>query len=139
MNWFDDYEQHFTVMNYNAQVQLRHIPCKEFLEMWAVQYADFSWTEIENGICDMLNEVLIAATMKKPPSGIGKCHQSRALYAADIMLEWENGKMAPKLLEINWTPDCKRACEYYPDFYNNIFKLLFLNQSNDNAFRKITL
>ncbi|XP_037044332.1 tubulin--tyrosine ligase-like protein 12 [Bradysia coprophila] len=139
LNRFDDYQQHFTVMNYNEQVQLRHIPCKEFLEMWNVQYPDSSWMEIENGICDMLKEVLIAATMKKPPSGIGKCKQGRALYAADIMLEWENGKMAPKLLEINWTPDCKRACEYYPDFYNNIFKLLFLNQMNDSAFRKITL
>ncbi|KAG4081150.1 hypothetical protein HA402_014598 [Bradysia odoriphaga] len=139
LNRFDDYQQHFTVMNYNEQVQLRHIPCKEFLEMWAVQYPDVSWMEIENGICDMLKEVLIAATMKKPPSGIGECKQARALYAADIMLEWENGKMAPKLLEINWTPDCKRACEYYPDFYNNIFKLLFLNQMNDSAFRKITL
>lgn len=136
---FDDYEQHFTVMNYNEQVQLRHIPCKDFLEMWTVQYPDHSWHEIEQDICDMLREVLIAATMKKPPSGIGKCHQSRALYATDVMLEWENGKIAPKLLEINWTPDCKRACEYYPEFYNDIFKLLFLKQTNDNVFRKISL
>lgn len=136
---FDDYEQHFTVMNYNEQVQLRHIPCKEFLEMWAVQYPDFSWMEIEKDICNMLNEMLIAATMKKPPCGIGKSNQSRALYAADLMLEWDNGKVAPKLLEINFTPDCKRACDYYPEFYNDIFKLLFLNQTNDNVFRKITL
>lgn len=139
LNRFDDYEQHFTVMNYNEQVQLRHIPCKDFLEMWAVQYPDNSWTDIEKDICNMLNEVLIAATMKKPPSGIGKCYQSRALYATDVMLEWENGMIAPKLLEVNWTPDCKRACEYYPEFYNDIFKLLFLNQTNDNVFRKITL
>lgn len=135
---FDDYEQHFTVMNYNEQVQLRHIPCKDFLEMWAVQYPDNAWSQIETDICHMLKEVLVAATMKKPPSGIGKCHQSRALYATDVMLAWENEKIAPKLLEINWTPDCKRACEYYPDFYNDIFKLLFINQTNDNVFRKIT-
>lgn len=135
---FDDYEQHFTVMNYREEAELRHIKCSEFLDMWVQQYPDHSWNEVEDNICSMLNETFVCATSKKPPCAIGACKQSRALYAADIMLAWENGRIQPKLLEINWMPDCKRACDYYPDFYNDIFKLLFLNEANDGVFRKIS-
>lgn len=135
---FDDYEQHFTVMNYRENFQLRHIRCSEFLDMWAEQYPEASWDTVEDDICKMLNEVLVCATSKEAPLGVAHCHQSRSLYAADIMLSWEGDTMQPKLLEINWMPDCKRACEYYPDFYNDIFKLLFLNEANDTSFKKIT-
>lgn len=141
---FDDYEKHFTVMNYGEQLQLRHIPCTEFLELWSEQYPKCDWTAIEHDICEMLRDVLVAATQKPTPCGIGKNAQSRALYAADIMLEWEGDQDAedrvqPKLLEVNWIPDCKRACDYYPEFFNDIFKLLFLDKMNDEVFKKITL
>lgn len=137
---FDDYEQHFTVMNYGAELELRHLPCAEFLQHWHEQYPSHDWEDIEADICEMLKEMLLGATQKPPPCGIANSPQSRALYAADIMLEWcdEGTKMQPKLLEVNYTPDCKRACEYYPDFYNDIFKLLFLDQTNDEVFKKIT-
>lgn len=138
LNNFDDYEQHFTVMNYGAELQLRHIPCAEFLELWTEQYPKNDWESIEADICEMLKEVLLGATFKQPPCGIAKSPQSRALYAADIMLEWDGEKMQPKLLEVNYTPDCKRACDYYPEFYNDIFKLLFLDQTNEEVFKKIT-
>lgn len=58
--------------------------------------------------------------------------QSRAVYAADVMLAWEGEegarKVQPKLLEINWMPDCQRACVYYPSFFDDIFSTLFLGQ-----------
>lgn len=86
----------------------------------------------------MLKEVFQNATKLKPPCGIGENPQSRGLYAADIMLNWEkDGKVQPKLLEINFIPDMKRACEYYNDCYNDIFKLLFLGVDNPGVFRKI--
>lgn len=140
LNHFDDYEQHFTVMNYGSELKLRHIPCAEFLELWSEQYPKHAWSDIELAICEMLKEMLLGATHKAPPCGIAKSPQSRALYAADIMLEWtEDGEqMQPKLLEVNYTPDCQRACQYYPDFYNDIFKLLFLDIPNEEAFKKIT-
>ena len=61
--------------------------------------------------------------------------QSRALYAADLMLEWVNqesvnGKvMEPRLLEVNFIPDCVRACKYHPDFFNHVFETLFLDEN----------
>lgn len=141
LNRFDEYEQHFTVMNYGENLRLFHINCTEFLTFWNEQYPKYNWTGIENDIRKMLHEVLVGATQKPTPAGIGNSPQSRALYAADIMLEWQgegdNQHIQPKLLEINFMPDCKRACVYYPEFYNDIFKLLFLDVQNDVSFKKI--
>lgn len=140
LNRFDDYERHFTVMNYAPEFPMRHLPCAEFLELWAEQYPKQYWEDIERDIGDMLKEMLLGATSKVPPCGIGKSPQSRALYAADIMLTWsETGRVQPKLLEINFVPDCKRACEYYPQFFNDVFKLLFLDEINESVFTKITV
>lgn len=143
LSQFDEYEKHFTVMNYGEHLQLLHLKCANFLELWNEQYPKHSWTNIENSIRKMLHEVLVGATQKEPPCGIGASPQSRALYAADIMLEWEDGgdekRIQPKLLEINFMPDCKRACEYYPEFFNDIFKLLFLDMHNETLFRNLKL
>ncbi|XP_065074738.1 tubulin--tyrosine ligase-like protein 12 [Ochlerotatus camptorhynchus] len=138
LSGFDDYEKHFTVMNY-SQFQLRHMKCEEFLERWKVQYPKHPWDSVEADICDMLKEVLQGATKVGPPCGIGASAQSRALYAVDLMLEWADGgaTIQPKVLEVNFTPDCKRACEYYPDFYNDVFNVLFLDQENPDVLRKI--
>lgn len=134
---FDSYETHFTVMNYRENSNLKHLKCADFMEQWKDQFPENSWSDIEDKICVMLKELFVAATQSKPPCGIGASPQSRALYATDIMLCWENGQIQPKLLEINFMPDCKRACEYYPDFYNDIFKLMFLDIDNPDEFRKV--
>ncbi|XP_058464830.1 tubulin--tyrosine ligase-like protein 12 [Malaya genurostris] len=135
---FDDYEKHFTVMNY-SQFQLRHMKCEEFLQQWKIQYPKHEWSTIEEQICEMLKQMLQGACKLGPPCGIGPSPQSRALYAVDLMLEWsdDGASIQPKLLEVNFTPDCQRACEYYPDFFNDIFNLLFLDQENPDVLRKI--
>ncbi|KAH8299965.1 hypothetical protein KR044_007990 [Drosophila immigrans] len=143
LDHFDDYEKHYTVMNYQEQAQLHHIKCDDFLELWQQQYPMQNWSSVEQQICSMLHEVLQCASKEAPPCGLAPCAQSRALYAADIMLDWTGDKeeeksMQPKLLEINWTPDCKRACDYYPEFFNDIFKLLFLDEPNNESFRLLT-
>ncbi|XP_059610380.1 tubulin--tyrosine ligase-like protein 12 [Phlebotomus argentipes] len=132
-----DYETHFTVMNYSETADLHHLPCAEFLIKWSEQYPEHPWDEVEVAICEMLREMLSGAVQKVPPCGLGANLQSRALYAADIILSWDDGKIQPKLLEVNWMPDCQRACEYYPEFYNDVFKLLFLNQDNATVFRSL--
>ncbi|XP_034111030.1 tubulin--tyrosine ligase-like protein 12 [Drosophila albomicans] len=142
LDHFDDYEKHYTVMNYQEQAQLHHIKCDDFLELWQQQYPKHNWSAVEQQICSMLYEVLQCASKAAPPCGLAPCAQSRALYAADIMLDWtgeeQQKSMQPKLLEINWTPDCKRACDYYPEFFNDIFKLLFLDEQNSESFRLLT-
>ncbi|XP_044263913.1 tubulin--tyrosine ligase-like protein 12 [Tribolium madens] len=134
---FHDFEKHFTVMNYEQNVELKHMLCSEFRIFWEQQYPNFAWEGIQKSILGVLRTVLEGAVKEEPPCGIAHSPQSRALYAADLMLEWgESREIQPKLLEINWTPDCKRACQYYPNFYNDIFKLLFLDESS-NVFIKL--
>ncbi|CAG9565578.1 unnamed protein product [Danaus chrysippus] len=131
MENFDDYEKHFTVMNYTEGAPLFKLLCEDFKNAWSNQYPDYEWDEVERSIFNMLSELFICATAKEPPLGIARSPQSRALYAVDVMLSWDkNGtNIQPKLLELNWMPDCRRACEYYPDFYNDIFSVLFLDKT----------
>ncbi|XP_076283033.1 tubulin tyrosine ligase-like 12 [Lasioglossum baleicum] len=132
----DVYEQHFTVMNYKDPGKLYHLKCAEFILEWEKQYPEFSWTnKIEPQIFQILRDVFEAATSVKPPKGIAHNPQSRALYAVDLILEWQKDKedpwhMQPMLLEINFSPDCRRACEYYANFYDDIFKCLFLGDTD---------
>lgn len=134
---FEDYEQHFTVMNYTEGAPLYRLLCEQFKQEWDKQYGNYSWNKVEESIFDMISELFSAATMKEPPCGIAKSPQSRALYAADIMLSWRNQnnemRIQPKLLEVNWMPDCQRACHYYPNFYNDIFSVMFLNKETDTC------
>ncbi|EFA07333.2 Tubulin--tyrosine ligase-like protein 12 [Tribolium castaneum] len=107
---FHDFEKHFTVMNYDENVQLKHMLCSEFRIFWEQQYPNFDWDSVQKLILGVLRNVLEGAVKDEPPCGVAHSPQSRALYAADLMLEWgESRDIQPKLLEINWTPDCQRA------------------------------
>lgn len=41
-----------------------------------------------------------------------------------------SNEIIPQVLEVNYCPDCERACQYHPNFFNFIFSLLFLGDSN---------
>ncbi|KAJ8957629.1 hypothetical protein NQ318_017518 [Aromia moschata] len=132
LNEFDNYEKHFTVMNYTESANLKHLKCDEFKVCWEQQYGHVPWDTVEKSILIMLRQILESATEEQPPRGIASSPQSRALYAADLMLEWTEGReIKPQILEMNFTPDCKRACDYYPDFFNDIFHLLFLDNESE--------
>jgi tubulin--tyrosine ligase-like protein 12 len=128
MEELDDYETHFTVMNYRANTNLRQMDCQSFINMYNEQHGQNgeTWSIIEERVFQMFRELFHCATADEPPLGIGSCLSSRALYAADLMLEISNKiKIQPKLLEVNFTPDCHRACTYFPKLYNQIFNVLF--------------
>ena len=55
----------------------------------------------------------------------------RAYYGVDIMID--EATMEPKLLEFTFSPDCERACKFYPTFYNDLFEVLFLEKDNANV------
>lgn len=124
---YDVYEKHFTVMNYNDQ-HLEQMFCHDFIKKFEQQYPSFEWKEIEKKIFAMFKQVFEAATSLDPPQGIGNSPQSRAMYACDLMLKWDKKEIVPQILEINWGPDCKRATEYYPEYFNDVFYTLYLDE-----------
>ncbi|CAH0550755.1 unnamed protein product [Brassicogethes aeneus] len=132
---FDVYEKHFTVMNYQDNLNLKKCLAEDFKTLWMQQYANYPWEKVESSILKMFRQLFESAVLESAPCGIPASPQSRSLYAADIMLEWtETNEIQPKLLEVNFAPDCKRACEYYPSFYDDIFRLLFLDEKSDGFF-----
>ena len=50
--------------------------------------------------------------------------RSRALYGIDVMI---TDNYEPKILEVTFAPDCKRACIFNPNFFNEVFGCLFFN------------
>ncbi len=88
----------------------------------------------------MIRQIFEGATKQAPPRGIAHNPQSRAMYAVDLMLDWqedENGikTIEPMVCEMNFMPDCTRACQYHPSFFNDVFRTLFLD---DTAKKNVT-
>ncbi|TPP63816.1 Tubulin tyrosine ligase protein 12 [Fasciola gigantica] len=139
---FTDYGKHFTVMNYREDEQLKQIHFDEFVRSFEQQYPGVVWDSVQADIFNVLIEIFTVACAHPTPKGISVSNQSRALYAVDLMLEWRsvhvspattlNGRhhrISPVVCEVNYMPDCVRACKYHPEFFNHVFSYLFLNDS----------
>jgi tubulin--tyrosine ligase-like protein 12 len=50
--------------------------------------------------------------------------RSRAMYGVDVMI---TDDFQPKILEVTFSPDSGRACKFNPNFFNEVFGCLFMN------------
>lgn len=134
LDHLDDTQKHFTVMNYAAGIPLKQIHYNDFIPMFEKQYPKYSWAGVQEEIYKSFVELFQVATVKPAPYGICNYPSSRAIYAVDLMLKWDadgDGRriMQPQILEVNYNPDCVRACKYHPDFFNDVFSVLFLEEA----------
>lgn len=114
---FSDYEVHFTVMNYNT-FGMQTIYDKQFVEY--LKERNVSWEDIYEKIKSSIKNIFLMAGKDCPQMTDA---YSRAIYGLDIMIDED---LEPKVLELNYSPDCTRACKFIPDFFNDIFSTLFL-------------
>ena len=118
---FDDYEVHFTVMNY-SKFQMKTVYDKDFINY--LKERNIEWEPIYNKLKAKVKNVMLMAC-KDCPQMIN--YNSRAIYGLDVMLDEE---LEPYIIEINYQPDCTRACKFIPEFYNDIFSTLFFEKES---------
>ena len=117
---FDDYEIHFTVMNY-SNFNMKTVYDKDFINY--LKENNIEWEPIYKKLKEKVKKIFVLAS-KDCPQMINYC--SRAIYGLDAMID---EKCEPYVIEINFQPDCTRACNFIPEFYNDIFNLLFFDKN----------
>ncbi|KEG13702.1 putative tubulin tyrosine ligase [Trypanosoma grayi] len=132
---FDRYEKHWTVMNYANPEKLLQLHDRDFIlefneECAAKGCGPSAWEQVVYPkILAMLRDAFGMIRMN------GASHdRCRAIYGVDVMLrESPAGPQGaktfePSLLEITYSPDCQRACKFHPEFFNDVFRTLFLGK-----------
>uniref|UniRef100_A0A8C2IY13 Tubulin tyrosine ligase-like family, member 12 n=1 Tax=Cyprinus carpio TaxID=7962 RepID=A0A8C2IY13_CYPCA len=121
LDHFDDYQKHYTVMNYASDVQLKQIHYDDFIPMFESQYLQYPWKQVETNIFKAFSEPFQAASCRPAPYGVCAYPSSRAISTTDLMLKWNQmteGEcvMQPQKLEVNFNPDGR----YHPMFYDHM-------------------
>uniref|UniRef100_A0A8C0YC57 Tubulin tyrosine ligase-like family, member 12 n=1 Tax=Cyprinus carpio carpio TaxID=630221 RepID=A0A8C0YC57_CYPCA len=121
LDHFDDYQKHYTVMNYASNVQLKPIHYDDFIPMFESQYLQYPWKQVETNIFKAFSELFQAASCRPAPYGVCAYPSSRAISTTDLMLKWNQmteGEcvMQPQKLEVNFNPDGR----YHPMFYDHM-------------------
>lgn len=124
---FEEYQKHWTLMGYKFPNQVTQLKCRDFAAEIDQTYGAGRWSGINADIRKMLIEAFtaIAIRTRRDPAmaDYSTTQRNGAVYGIDVMVD---SAFNPILLEITYSPDCTRACQYVPSFYNDVFRYLFL-------------
>ncbi|VDP23483.1 unnamed protein product [Heligmosomoides polygyrus] len=84
------------------------------------------------------NFFVTGRTLEPLPSEADQLVAAEAIRKRDLSrpLRWsgkEQKDVLATLLEFNFMPDCERACQYFPDFADTVFRTLFMNELDVKA------
>ena len=108
-------------MNY-SKFGMQTIYDKDFIKY--LKERNIEWEPIYNKLKNKVKNVMLLAC-KDCPQMIN--YNSRAIYGLDAMID---DQFEPHIIEINYQPDCTRACKFIPEFYNDIFSTLFFEKDS---------
>ena len=117
---FDDYERHFTVMNYRAPDKVTHKTYIDFIQQFEIENPNVKWDDVLHNCYKVIRDMFICGCQKMVPTPYTK-----AMYGIDLMI---TNDYQPIILECNFQPDCKRACNLCPTFVDDVFEVLFTQQ-----------
>uniref|UniRef100_A0A2K5ID21 Tubulin--tyrosine ligase-like protein 12 SET-like domain-containing protein n=1 Tax=Colobus angolensis palliatus TaxID=336983 RepID=A0A2K5ID21_COLAP len=78
-------------VSWSSWTGLGKVHCEEFIPEFEKQYPEFPWTDVQAEIFRAFTELFQVACAKPPPLGLCDYPSSRAMYAVDLMLKWDNG------------------------------------------------
>src|SRR5262245_28871411 len=111
-------------MNYST-FRMQQLLYTEFIENFTREHGIKDWAAIQRNLDEATRKIFEAAVARNDGLASGTTGQrfiSAAIYGTDVMLDAE---FNPIVLEVNFSPDCTRACNYDPNFFNDIFSVLF--------------
>jgi tubulin--tyrosine ligase-like protein 12 len=135
-------------MNY-SRYQMTQLLYTDFIKSFEEQYPNTPWATVQTKINKAIYNSVLAAIPKIKKYAIRSTiiftvhdliflyrsqskfdvSQCSGMYGVDVMVDSE---MNAKVLEINFGPDCTRACNYDPHFYNVLFAVMFTNDWYQN-------
>jgi tubulin--tyrosine ligase-like protein 12 len=120
LDQFDDYERHFTVMNYRAPGKVTSKTWVEFVAQFEDENKGVKWADVLARMYAVIRDLFICACQRMVASPFTK-----AMYGVDAMITRD---MQPVILECNFMPDCHRACDLCPTFVDDVLEVLYVEQ-----------
>lgn len=84
---------------------------------------EYDWNKIQKHILDAIYNILTFVKFK-----IGRAQRNRAIYRFDVLLS-NTSENEFKIVDIGFAPDINIILEEDPEFVNDMFKLLFLDEN----------
>ena len=157
---FEEYQKHFTVMNFLDDSELQHVRGSgkrrdihrdEFVPLFNSERVgggdsgDVWETVVVPRLHDMFIDVFntvksaYVGGAKHPsgatihPNAAWSLHApnenpAKAMYGFDVLL---TDDLQPVLMEVQWAPDCVKAVELYPTFWDSVLGALYLDEEEN--------
>lgn len=133
------------ISKFSCEVDRLDIDHLEFIKRFNYQYQyKFDFEKLDGQTMTAIRELFELSTEKFPFSAINHNTASSALYQVDVLLSWVDqmqiGSPLPvrsNIIACRLNPNCHFMLNKFPDFYNELFEIMFLDNEENCNFRAI--